>query len=168
MTSGTAARMDFWPSKLGGLSHALNMDCANRCSRLACWRSFFERRQNSLRQTTEPTRTRQAPYQGLLTEQPNCLETQRGGNLAGSAQKCGMECGTAIRNQLSAGWGGRIRTCECRYQKPVPYHLATPQQAHPLLCGEARLIAARTPEGRPNGRRSAIRRMSDCTCPGRR
>ena len=26
------------------------------------------------------------------------------------------------------GWGGRIRTCECRYQKPVPYHLATPQQ----------------------------------------
>src|SRR5512139_4347355 len=29
----------------------------------------------------------------------------------------------------SVGWGGRIRTCECRYQKPVPYHLATPQQA---------------------------------------
>src|SRR5690606_19378322 len=27
------------------------------------------------------------------------------------------------------GWGGRIRTCECRYQKPVPYHLATPQQS---------------------------------------
>ena len=26
------------------------------------------------------------------------------------------------------GWGGRIRTSECRYQKPVPYHLATPQQ----------------------------------------
>ena len=25
------------------------------------------------------------------------------------------------------GWGGRIRTCECRHQKPVPYHLATPQ-----------------------------------------
>src|SRR3546814_20397032 len=25
------------------------------------------------------------------------------------------------------GWGGRVRTCECRYQKPVPYHLATPQ-----------------------------------------
>ena len=29
---------------------------------------------------------------------------------------------------LKTGWGGRIRTCECRYQKPVPYHLATPQQ----------------------------------------
>lgn len=28
-----------------------------------------------------------------------------------------------------AGWGGRIRTCAWRYQKPLPYHLATPQQA---------------------------------------
>ena len=33
------------------------------------------------------------------------------------------------------GWGGRIRTCECRYQKPVPYHLATPQQAPAHLRG---------------------------------
>ena len=24
-------------------------------------------------------------------------------------------------------WGGRIRTCECRYQKPMAYHLPTPQ-----------------------------------------
>ena len=24
-------------------------------------------------------------------------------------------------------WGGRIRTSEWRYQKPLPYHLATPQ-----------------------------------------
>src|SRR5438132_230789 len=29
------------------------------------------------------------------------------------------------RNLVTIGWGGRIRTCECRYQKPVPYHLAT-------------------------------------------
>ena len=36
----------------------------------------------------------------------------------------------------SAGWGGRIRTCECRYQKPVPYHLATPQQARGLIAVE--------------------------------
>ena len=28
---------------------------------------------------------------------------------------------------LKIGWGGRIRTCECRLQKPVPYRLATPQ-----------------------------------------
>ncbi len=27
------------------------------------------------------------------------------------------------------GWGGRDRTYECRYQKAVPYHLATPQQS---------------------------------------
>lgn len=27
----------------------------------------------------------------------------------------------------SAGWGGRIRTCAWRYQKPLPYRLATPQ-----------------------------------------
>ena len=26
------------------------------------------------------------------------------------------------------GWGGWIRTSACRYQKPVPYRLATPQQ----------------------------------------
>ena len=26
-----------------------------------------------------------------------------------------------------SGWGGRIRTYDTRYQKPMPYHLATPQ-----------------------------------------
>ncbi len=26
------------------------------------------------------------------------------------------------------GWGGRIRTYGTRYQKPMPYHLATPHQ----------------------------------------
>ncbi len=26
------------------------------------------------------------------------------------------------------GWGGRIRTYDTRYQKPLPYHLATPQR----------------------------------------
>ncbi len=25
------------------------------------------------------------------------------------------------------GWGGRIRTCEYRHQKPVTYRLSTPQ-----------------------------------------
>src|SRR5436305_12257919 len=45
---------------------------------------------------------------------------------------------TACKSEI--GWGGRIRTCECRYQKPVPYHLATPQQAS-RDAGEARLIA---------------------------
>ena len=27
-----------------------------------------------------------------------------------------------------SGWGGRIRTSECRFQRPVSYHLTTPQQ----------------------------------------
>ena len=28
---------------------------------------------------------------------------------------------------IKTGWGGWIRTNECRHQKPMPYHLATPQ-----------------------------------------
>lgn len=29
---------------------------------------------------------------------------------------------------VQCGWGGWIRTNECRHQKPMPYHLATPQR----------------------------------------
>src|SRR5688572_3728754 len=29
------------------------------------------------------------------------------------------------------GWGGRIRTSEWRLQRPLPYHLATPQDSSP-------------------------------------
>ena|GEM_PF-6985729 len=29
---------------------------------------------------------------------------------------------------ISIGWGGRIRTSACQYQKLVPYRLATPQK----------------------------------------
>lgn len=31
------------------------------------------------------------------------------------------------------GWGGWIRTNECRHQKPMPYHLATPQHKTLLI-----------------------------------
>ena len=31
------------------------------------------------------------------------------------------------------GWGGRIRTSECGFQRPVPYRLATPQRNIPLM-----------------------------------
>lgn len=53
----------------------------------------------------------------------------------------GLQCNTCYAVTLAApidrpndhrhmrGWGARIRTWECRYQKPVPYHLATPQHA---------------------------------------
>ncbi len=34
-----------------------------------------------------------------------------------------------IQEKAPVGWGGRIRTYDTRYQKPLPYHLATPQQA---------------------------------------
>ena len=29
---------------------------------------------------------------------------------------------------MKSGWGGRIRTSECRNQSPVSYHLTTPHQ----------------------------------------
>ena len=32
-----------------------------------------------------------------------------------------------VKVSLNCGWVGRIRTCECWDQNPVPYHLATTQ-----------------------------------------
>src|ERR1044072_7528898 len=40
-----------------------------------------------------------------------------------------------------SGWGGWIRTNECRFQRPVPYHLATPQ-FQTLASGEQRSAGA--------------------------
>src|SRR6266508_6385861 len=35
-----------------------------------------------------------------------------------------------LRNSCSHyGWGGWIRTTECRLQRPMPYHLATPHRS---------------------------------------
>src|SRR5687767_5789615 len=34
---------------------------------------------------------------------------------------------TSAIGNIKNGWGGWIRTNECRFQRPVPYHLATPQ-----------------------------------------
>ena len=70
------------------------------------------------------------------------------------------------------GWGARIRTWEWRYQKPLPYHLATPQddalirkarvagnRAPPCFCAAAksaqggiRRVAKRAPPGYSVGR----------------
>src|SRR6187431_548675 len=48
-------------------------------------------------------------------------------------------------NAGMAGWGGRDRTSEWRNQNPLPYRLATPQQAEPE---RARTISpARTGSG---------------------
>ena len=35
--------------------------------------------------------------------------------------------GLALIFRKTIGWGARIRTWVCRYQKPMPYRLATPQ-----------------------------------------
>jgi hypothetical protein len=45
---------------------------------------------------------------------------------------------------LSCGWGGRIRTYEWRLQRPLPYHLATPQQNF-TCCEKAIRAEIKTP-----------------------
>ncbi len=49
----------------------------------------------------------------------------------------------------SDGWGGRIRTSEWRYQKPLPYHLATPQRAAPSRTGRRPAQPSRKPPFSP-------------------
>ena len=54
------------------------------------------------------------------------------------------------------GWGGRIRTSEWRYQKPLPYHLATPHR-----CAPSRMRRALAqPATRPMRRRAGINRRA--------
>ncbi len=48
------------------------------------------------------------------------------------AESCGLPCVRRIPTSqiwvvIKNGWGGWIRTNEWRYQKPLPYRLATPQ-----------------------------------------
>ena len=45
-----------------------------------------------------------------------------------SAAAASQPRGRSSRHAGRNGWGARIRTWEWRYQKPLPYHLATPQQ----------------------------------------
>ena len=40
-----------------------------------------------------------------------------------------------MHDREKVGWGARIRTWEWRYQKPLPYHLATPQPCDRLVTG---------------------------------
>ena len=41
-----------------------------------------------------------------------------------------------FQKMRKAGWDGRIRTYDTRYQKPMPYHLATSQQRGAGYCEE--------------------------------
>ncbi len=60
------------------------------------------------------------------------LATLKQGNLASSGLG-GM-----------AGWGGRIRTYGTRYQKALPYHLATPHQR----CRDTQILTGEQPSKR--------------------
>src|SRR5688572_27101364 len=44
------------------------------------------------------------------------------------SQKRGGRKVLSLYQLFLKSWGGRIRTLEWRYQKPLPYRLATPQQ----------------------------------------
>lgn len=52
-------------------------------------------------------------------------------NCANCANRAEKTVRSSVRPTTSKriGWGGRIRTGECRYQKQVPYRLATPHQS---------------------------------------
>lgn len=61
-----------------------------------------------------------------------------------NAMRCKMHSSLQLvvgSNVIENGWGGRDRTCEWRYQKALPYHLATPQ--HEFRTGKN--LAARPP-----------------------
>lgn len=63
----------------------------------------------------------------------------------------GAEGGCAARDpagRMRSGWGGRIRTCAWRYQKPLPYRLATPQIAGRLYSERADAAQERRAGGR--------------------
>ena len=58
------------------------------------------------------------------------------GGISDALKNEGFEPQILLKNQevrpqnltsVSCGWSGRIRTYECRHQKPMPYHLATLQ-----------------------------------------
>ena len=76
---------------------------------------------------------------GLALRQPReqvsaaCTEdhtrsTPRGGSNRGTSGPSAFRAVHRFKSRKSYGWGGRIRTYGTRYQKPLPYHLATPQR----------------------------------------
>lgn len=79
--------------------------------------------------------------------------SRHGASLTGPGPDCGPDCGadqprrvarwTGYQKSLEKdGWGARIRTWECRYQKPVPYHLATPQPEPSVKTERGKYITA--------------------------
>ena len=93
-------------------------------------------------QTSGPVRRDSAPPQGL--------DAALGSRKPRKTRALLATCLAPSGNGRLPGWGGRIRTYDTRYQKPMPYHLATPQQAPVSYCPSLRLA-------RRNGRKSGGR-----------
>ena len=83
----------------------------------------------------EATRTRpQKPERAYRLSRVTSFVTKNVHKIRSFEETCEMDSQlSGKRNDFSendtAGWGGRIRTYGTRYQKPLPYHLATPQQS---------------------------------------
>ena len=60
----------------------------------------------------------------------------------------GEAAAVAMPVLLAVGWGARIRTWECRYQKPMPYRLATPQKPT-LIVEQSGLIGSAAEKHNP-------------------
>src|SRR5215216_4630429 len=67
------------------------------------------------------------------TEFPNAVETRPW-----------LSPFTQQNQRIGSGWGGRDRTSEWRNQNPLPYRLATPQQAEPERAADALREPVRT------------------------
>ena len=80
----------------------------------------------------------------------------RSGRRQGGERPCGIG-GTVHKS--SDGWGGRIRTSAWRYQKPLPYRLATPHR-HRSRRRPRPSVDGTRPHGRP--RRSSAGSSGGC------
>lgn len=89
---------------------------------------------NEFANLTTPKRNRPTPYEptpsliSLGVRANNNQNVQSGYMNFCEPQFTDKNQGVTLKNAtpLQSGWGGRIRTYECRHQKPMPYHLATP------------------------------------------
>lgn len=76
------------------------------------------------------SRIRNAPRKIRFNGRPQKAPTIPAGPEALSGALCALCRPVGLSNQVEggAGWGGRIRTYGTRYQKALPYRLATPHQ----------------------------------------
>ena len=90
---------------------------------------------NEFIKVTNPDDNKPLPYEPMESLADKGVEANDNENIqSGYMQSCEPKImlkkqEVALKNatSLSSGWGGWIRTNECRHQKPMPYHLATPQ-----------------------------------------